>query len=258
MTMSSRAEPSSPPTAAHGRRADRGRDDQGDRRQAERRQDARRQRLLDHARRHRSPHPSRHAVHGHDLGRQLRERHKAGARRRHDDGGRFLHPRPRPAADGRARRLGQARRDRRHRLRVPHVHHLLVGQGARGHGQGGRPRRDQLQAFHGLQGLADGQRRGDVRLVLALRRTRRAAAGSCRERRTGRRVAEILPRQGRHRPRGPRLSRPPDVEGEATNRAIMLADQAGVPLYIVHASCIEAHEAIARARAPASGSTASR
>ena len=50
-------------------------------------------------------------------------------------------------------------------------------------------------------------------------------------------------------PEGHALSRPPDVEGEAANRAIMLADQAGVPLYIVHTSCIPAHEAIARARA---------
>jgi dihydropyrimidinase len=50
-------------------------------------------------------------------------------------------------------------------------------------------------------------------------------------------------------PEGHALSRPPDVEGEATNRAIMLADQAGVPIYIVHTSCIPAHEAIARARA---------
>ena len=45
-----------------------------------------------------------------------------------------------------------------------------------------------------------------------------------------------------------RFRAPPDVEGEAANRAIVLADQAGVPLYIVHVSCIEAHEAIARAR----------
>ncbi|MGO9744220.1 MAG: dihydropyrimidinase [Roseiarcus sp.] len=44
------------------------------------------------------------------------------------------------------------------------------------------------------------------------------------------------------------LSRPPEVEGEATNRAIVLADQAGAPLYVVHTSCIEAHEAIRRAR----------
>ncbi len=38
------------------------------------------------------------------------------------------------------------------------------------------------------------------------------------------------------------------VEGEATNRAIMIADMAGVPLYVVHISCEEAHEAIRRAR----------
>ena len=49
-------------------------------------------------------------------------------------------------------------------------------------------------------------------------------------------------------PEGHALSRPPEVEGEATNRAIILADQAGVPLYVVHTSCIAAHEAIARAR----------
>src|SRR5580658_7062020 len=50
-------------------------------------------------------------------------------------------------------------------------------------------------------------------------------------------------------PEGHALSRPPEVEGEAANRAIVLADQAGAPLYIVHVSCIEAHEAIRRARA---------
>ncbi len=49
-------------------------------------------------------------------------------------------------------------------------------------------------------------------------------------------------------PEGHGYSRPPEVEGEAANRAIMLADQAGVPLYIVHTSSIQAHEAIRRAR----------
>ena len=44
-------------------------------------------------------------------------------------------------------------------------------------------------------------------------------------------------------------SRPPAVEGEATNRAIMIADMAGCPVYIVHTSSRDAHEAIARARA---------
>ena len=49
-------------------------------------------------------------------------------------------------------------------------------------------------------------------------------------------------------PEGHGYSRPPEVEGEAANRAIMLAAQAGVPLYVVHTSSIPAHEAIRRAR----------
>ena len=49
-------------------------------------------------------------------------------------------------------------------------------------------------------------------------------------------------------PEGHCYSRPPEVEGEAANRAIMIADMAGVPLYIVHTSCEQAHEAIRRAR----------
>ena len=50
-------------------------------------------------------------------------------------------------------------------------------------------------------------------------------------------------------PEGHPLSRPPMVEGEAANRAIAIADVLGVPIYIVHVSCIESAEAIARARA---------
>jgi dihydropyrimidinase len=50
-------------------------------------------------------------------------------------------------------------------------------------------------------------------------------------------------------PEGHAYSRPPAVEGEAANRAIMIADMAGCPIYIVHTSCREAHDAIARARA---------
>jgi dihydropyrimidinase len=49
-------------------------------------------------------------------------------------------------------------------------------------------------------------------------------------------------------PEGHSFSRPPEVEGEAVNRAIMIADTAGVPLYVVHVSCEPAHEAIRRAR----------
>ncbi|EKV29246.1 Dihydropyrimidinase [Caenispirillum salinarum AK4] len=45
------------------------------------------------------------------------------------------------------------------------------------------------------------------------------------------------------------MSRPPQVEGEAAQRAIRIAEVLGTPLYIVHNSCKEALEAITRARA---------
>lgn len=50
-------------------------------------------------------------------------------------------------------------------------------------------------------------------------------------------------------PEGHPLSRPPTVEGEAANRAIAIAEVLNVPIYVVHVSCIESAEAIARARA---------
>ena len=64
-------------------------------------------------------------------------------------------------------------------------------------------------------------------------------------------VAELTAKliaAGNTGPEAHAYSRPPAVEGEATNRAIMIADMAGVPLYVVHTSCEEAHEAIRRAR----------
>ncbi|MBC2835191.1 dihydropyrimidinase [Paragemmobacter straminiformis] len=64
-------------------------------------------------------------------------------------------------------------------------------------------------------------------------------------------VAELTAKllaEGNTGPEAHAYSRPPAVEGEATNRAIMIADMAGVPLYVVHTSCEEAHEAIRRAR----------
>jgi dihydropyrimidinase len=50
-------------------------------------------------------------------------------------------------------------------------------------------------------------------------------------------------------PEGHPLSRPPMVEAEAANRAIAIADVLNVPIYVVHVSCSEAADAIARARA---------
>lgn len=54
--------------------------------------------------------------------------------------------------------------------------------------------------------------------------------------------------EGNNGPEAHAYSRPAEVEGEATNRAIMIADMAGVPVYIVHTSSEQAHEAIRRAR----------
>jgi dihydropyrimidinase len=53
---------------------------------------------------------------------------------------------------------------------------------------------------------------------------------------------------GHTEPKYHALTRPPETEGEATNRAIQLARVAGSPLYVVHVSCREAVEPIARAR----------
>ncbi|WP_439135474.1 dihydropyrimidinase [Pseudomaricurvus sp.] len=55
--------------------------------------------------------------------------------------------------------------------------------------------------------------------------------------------------QGITGPEGHPLSRPPEVEGEAANRAIEIAHLMNVPIYLVHTSCQQAVDAIARARA---------
>src|SRR3954470_24095242 len=53
---------------------------------------------------------------------------------------------------------------------------------------------------------------------------------------------------GQTEPHWHALTRPPETEGEATNRAIQLARIAGCPLYVVHVSCKKSVEPIALAR----------
>jgi dihydropyrimidinase len=62
------------------------------------------------------------------------------------------------------------------------------------------------------------------------------------------RLQQELFEKGITGPEGHPLSRPPEVEGEAANRAIRIAEVLNVPLYIVHNSCIQSLEAITRAR----------
>ncbi len=91
----------------------------------------------------------------------------------------------------------------------------------------------------------------DEILVNSFRRARELGAICTVHAENGELVAhlqqEILD-QGINGPEGHPLSRPPQVEGEAANRAIRIAQVLNVPLYIVHNSCIESLEAITRAR----------
>lgn len=62
-------------------------------------------------------------------------------------------------------------------------------------------------------------------------------------------LQQDLLRRGIRGPEAHPLSRPPEVEAEAANRAIAIANVLGTPIYIVHVSCAESLEAITRARA---------
>jgi len=64
--------------------------------------------------------------------------------------------------------------------------------------------------------------------------------------------AELTPRllaEGKVEPKYHASSRPPEIEGEATNRAVVMAGLAGCPLYVVHVTTRAAVEAIQRGRA---------
>jgi dihydropyrimidinase len=60
-------------------------------------------------------------------------------------------------------------------------------------------------------------------------------------------VKEAL-RKGHTAPKYHALTRPTRAEGEATGRALALAEMAGVPIYIVHLSCSDALEKVKQAR----------
>ena len=61
-------------------------------------------------------------------------------------------------------------------------------------------------------------------------------------------LQQTLLKQGITGPEAHPLSRPPEVEGEAANRAIRIAQVMDVPLYLVHTSCNDSLQAIIRAR----------
>jgi len=62
------------------------------------------------------------------------------------------------------------------------------------------------------------------------------------------RLQDQIYKMGITGPEGHPLSRPPEVEGEAANRAIRIAEVLKVPIYVVHVSARQALEAVTRAR----------
>jgi dihydropyrimidinase len=91
----------------------------------------------------------------------------------------------------------------------------------------------------------------DATLFKALARTRDNGGLICVHAENGG-VIDVLVkdalRLGQTAPKYHALTRPPATEGEATGRAIALAQMAGAPIYIVHVSCAEALEKIRQAR----------
>jgi dihydropyrimidinase len=62
------------------------------------------------------------------------------------------------------------------------------------------------------------------------------------------RLQQAIYDKGIRGPEGHPLSRPPEVEGEAANRALRIAEVLGTPVYLVHTSCVDALQALTRAR----------
>ena len=169
---------------------------------------------------------------GYGLGRRFRVGDQGGALRRHDDDRGFLHPGARRLD---ARRPMRDWRSRSEKAACDYGFHMAVTSWS-------KSRFDEMATvvndygintfkhFMAYKGALMVRRRGAAALVLALRRARRHAAGPCRERRRGGACCrQNTWRKGVTGPEGHALSRPPEVEGEAANRAIMIADMAGSP-----------------------------
>ncbi len=111
-------------------------------------------------RRHRRPHPSRHAFRRHHQRRRLPDRHDRRSLRRHDDADRFRHSVQRPNAAACLRHLDEkSARQSHHRLRLPLHHHRSWQRATRRNGRPHSRRRHQLQTLHGLSRRLHARRR---------------------------------------------------------------------------------------------------
>jgi dihydropyrimidinase len=102
-----------------------------------------------------------------------------------------------------------------------------------------------FMAYPGVFYATDGE------ILLAMQQARRNGATIMMHAENGIAIDQLVAQAlaaGRSDPIHHGLTRPPELEGEATSRAITLAKVAGCPLYIVHLSAAHALEAVARAR----------
>ena len=91
----------------------------------------------------------------------------------------------------------------------------------------------------------------DATIFKALLRTRENGGLICMHAENGGVIDTLVKaalRKGQNAPKYHALTRPTRTEGEATGRAIALAEMAGVPIYIVHLSCADALEQVKQAR----------
>ena len=91
----------------------------------------------------------------------------------------------------------------------------------------------------------------DATIFRALRRTGENGGLVCMHAENGGVIDELVKealRKGHTAPKYHALTRPPRAEGEATGRAIALAEMARVPIYIVHLSAADALEKVKQAR----------
>jgi len=91
----------------------------------------------------------------------------------------------------------------------------------------------------------------DATIFRALRRTGENGGLVCMHAENGGVIDELVKealRKGQKAPKYHALTRPSRAEGEATGRAIALAEMAGVPIYIVHLSAADALEKVKQAR----------
>jgi dihydropyrimidinase len=91
----------------------------------------------------------------------------------------------------------------------------------------------------------------DQTIFRALRRTGENGGLVCMHAENGGVIDELVKealRKGETAPKYHALTRPPSAEGEATGRAIALAEMAGVPIYIVHLSAAHALGKVREAR----------